>query len=305
MLHLIDALHLNTPNVICVAVLQAEDGTLVMIDCGPETVFENVVRELNQRGLGAKNVKHLLATHIHLDHNGGAWRWQREFGTTVHVHPIGAPHMVDPSKLVASATRIYGDRMGHLWGEIQGLPETSVAVTADNQEIKVSNLELSVLETPGHAQHHNAYWFEPAKFLFAGDVAGVVIGNGPIFPPCPPPDVNIEKWKESLNRIRALNPAQLLLTHFGLQSKPEVHLAELETRLMDWAVWMKARMLEGKSEEEIVPEFHRFTEDQLLAVGASPSDLLAYEQADPASMSVTGLSRYWRKHHPDLLDKRA
>ncbi len=291
MLHLIDALHLNTPNVICVAVLQAEDGTLVMIDCGPETVFENVVRELNQRGLGAQNVKHLLATHIHLDHNGGAWRWQREFGTTVHVHPIGAPHMVDPSKLVASATRIYGDRMGHLWGEIQGIPETSV--------------ELSVLETPGHAQHHNAYWFEPAKFLFAGDVAGVVIGNGPIFPPCPPPDVDIEKWKESLNRIRALNPAQLLLTHFGLQSKPEVHLAELETRLMDWAVWMKARMLEGKSEEEIVPEFHRFTEDQLLAVGASPSDLLAYEQADPASMSVTGLSRYWRKHHPDLLDKLA
>jgi glyoxylase-like metal-dependent hydrolase (beta-lactamase superfamily II) len=260
-----------------------------------------VVRELDQRGLGAKNVRHLLATHIHLDHNGGAWRWQREFGTTVHVHPIGAPHMIDPAKLAASATRIYGERMSYLWGEIHGLPATSVAVTADNQEIKVSDLELRVLQTPGHAQHHNAYWFEPAKILFAGDVAGVVIGKGPIFPPCPPPDVNVEKWKESLNRIRALNPVQLLLTHFGLQPKPEVHLAELETRLMDWAVWMKARMLEGKSEEKILPEFQRFTEDQLLAAGASPSDLLAYEQADPASMSITGLCRYWRKHHPDLL----
>ncbi|MBV8097793.1 MAG: MBL fold metallo-hydrolase [Verrucomicrobia bacterium] len=301
MLHLIDALHLNTPNVICVAVLQAGDGTLVMIDCGPETVFENVVRELNQRGLGAQNVKHLLATHIHLDHNGGAWRWQREFGTTVHVHPVGAPHMIDPGKLVASATRIYSERMGYLWGEIQGLPATSVAVTADGQQIKVSDLELSVLETPGHAQHHNAYWFEPSKILFAGDVAGVVIGKGPVFPPCPPPDVNIEKWKESLNRVRALNPAQLFLTHFGLQARPDVHLTELETRLMDWAVWMKERMLEGKSEEKILPEFQRFTGDQLLAAGASPADLQAYEQADPAGMSVTGLCRYWRKHHPELL----
>jgi glyoxylase-like metal-dependent hydrolase (beta-lactamase superfamily II) len=305
MLHLIDALHLNTPNVICVAVLEAADGTLVMIDCGPETVFENVVRELDQRGLGAANVKHLLASHIHLDHNGGAWRWQREFGTTVHVHPIGAPHMIDPGKLVASATRIYGERMGHLWGEIQGLPAASVAVTADNQEIQVADLKLTVLETPGHAQHHNAFWFEPTKTLFAGDVAGVAIGKGPIFPPCPPPDVNVEKWKESMNRIRALSPAQLVLTHFGVREKPEAHLAELETRLIDWAAWMKERLLEGKSEEQILPEFRRFTEDQLLAVGASPSDLLAYEQADPAAMSVTGLCRYWRKHHPDLVLQRA
>jgi glyoxylase-like metal-dependent hydrolase (beta-lactamase superfamily II) len=300
MLHLIDALHLNTPKVICVAVLQAEDGTLVMIDCGPENVFENVVRELNQRGLGAQNVKHLLATHIHLDHNGGAWRWQREFGATVHVHPIGVPHMIDPGKLVASAARIYGERMGYLWGEVQGLPATSVAVTADNQEIKVSDLKLKVLETPGHAQHHNAYWFESTKTLFSGDVAGVVIGNGPIFPPCPPPDLNIEKWKESLNRLRALDPAQLLLTHFGLRPRPEAHLAELEARLMKWADWMKERILQGKSEEEILPGFQRFTEEQLLAAGASPSDMLAYEQADPAAMSVTGLCRYWRKHHPDL-----
>jgi glyoxylase-like metal-dependent hydrolase (beta-lactamase superfamily II) len=157
------------------------------------------------------------------------------------------------------------------------------------------------LETPGHAQHHNAYWLESDKILFAGDVAGVVIGKGPIFPPCPPPDININKWKDSLNRIRALSPVQLLLTHFGLQPKPEVHLAELETRLIDWAIWVKKRMLEGKSDEEIVPEFQRFTEGQLLAAGTSPSDLLAYEQADPAGMSVTGLTRYWRKHHLDLV----
>ena len=301
MLHQIDALHLNTPNVICVAVLQAEDGTLVMIDCGPETVFENVVRELNQRGLDAKNVKHLLATHIHLDHNGGAWRWQREFGTKVHVHPVGAPHMVDPSKLVASAARIYGERMGYLWGEIQPLPQDSVVITADNQKIQVSDLTLEVLGTPGHAQHHNAYWLEPSRILFSGDVAGVAIGQGPVFPPCPPPDVNLEQWRTSLDRVRALNPAQLFVTHFGLRAQPALHLAELETRLNEWAAWMKDRILEKKSEEEILPEFRRFTENQLVAAGATPSDLAAYEQADPAAMSVTGLCRYWRKYHPDLV----
>src|SRR5258708_16960353 len=107
MVHQIDALHLNTPNVICVAVLQAEDGTLIMIDCGPETVFENVVRELDQRGLGAKNVRHLLATHIHLDHNGGAWPWQRGFGTKGHLHSIRAPPIVDPRKFASRPTPVY------------------------------------------------------------------------------------------------------------------------------------------------------------------------------------------------------
>jgi glyoxylase-like metal-dependent hydrolase (beta-lactamase superfamily II) len=139
--------------------------------------------------------------------------------------------------------------------------------------------------------------------LFAGDVAGVAIGPGPIFPPCPPPDVNLEQWRESLARVRALRPAQLLLTHFGVRQTPELHIAELENRLSDWAEWMKNRILEGKSEEEIQPEFRRFTEDQLLAKGASPSDLIAYEQADPAAMSVTGLCRYWRKHHPECLKR--
>ena len=301
MLHQIDALHLNTPNVICVAVLQAEDGTLIMIDCGPETVFENVVRELDQRGLGAKNVTRLLASHIHLDHNGGAWRWQQEFGTKVYVHPVGAPHMVDPGKLVASATRIYGDQMGYLWGEIQPLPQDSVVVTADHQQIQAPGLCLEVIETPGHAQHHNAFWWESSRILFSGDVAGVAIGKGPVFPPCPPPDLNLEQWRASLKRIRGFNPAELFLTHFGLKQQPELHLAELESRLTEWATWIKDRMAESKSEEEILPEFRRFTENQLVRAGATASDLVAYEQADPAAMSVTGLCRYWRKYHPDLV----
>jgi glyoxylase-like metal-dependent hydrolase (beta-lactamase superfamily II) len=191
--------------------------------------------------------------------------------------------------------------MGYLWGEIQPLPRDSVVVTADNAKIQVSGLTLEVIETAGHAQHHNAFWWEPNRILFSGDVAGVAIGKGPIFPPCPPPDVNLELWRASLERIRALNPTQLFLTHFGLRQQPELHLRELETRLTDWAAWMKDRMSEGKSEEEILPEFRRFTENQLVAAGGTPADLVAYEQADPAAMSVTGLCRYWRKYHPDLV----
>jgi glyoxylase-like metal-dependent hydrolase (beta-lactamase superfamily II) len=304
MLHLIDSLHLNRPNAICVAVLEAEDGTLVMIDCGPEVVFENTIKGLHRLGLRPENVRHLLATHIHLDHNGGAWRWEKEFGTMVHVHPVGAPHLVSPAKLVASATRIYGERMAELWGQIQPIPESSVALTTDNQEMQISNLRIKVIETPGHAQHHNAYWFEAERIVFAGDVAGVAIGRGPVVPPCPPPDIHLETWHESIKRVRALNPSQLLLTHFGLRQNPEPHLHELEERLENWANWMKLRLLENKSKEQIIPEFQQFTEDQLREAGATRSDLATYEQANPAMMSVTGLSRYWRTYHPEVVSKQ-
>ncbi|HET9378646.1 MAG TPA: MBL fold metallo-hydrolase [Chthoniobacterales bacterium] len=301
MVHLLDSVHLDTPQVICVAVIEAAPGDLVMIDCGPANVFENVVAELRKRGLPPEQVRQLFATHIHLDHNGGAWRWQREFGTIVYVHPKGAPHIVDPGRLVGSATRIYGDQMDYLWGPIEGIPENAVRVTQDGEVIRIGALDLQVFETPGHAQHHNVYWLASDRLLFAGDIAGVAIGNGPIFPPCPPPDIDIEAWRSSIARIDKLEPERLCLTHFGLFANPKTHLKELSVRLSAWAEWMKNALRAGKSDEVIVPEFQRFAEQEILGTGIGERGVAVYEQADPAAMSVTGLSRYWRKHHPDAL----
>jgi glyoxylase-like metal-dependent hydrolase (beta-lactamase superfamily II) len=301
MLHLIDSFHLNTSNVICVGVIEAAPDTLIMVDCGPANVFENVVNELQKRGLPPERVRHLFATHIHLDHNGGAWRWQKEYGTVVHVHPKGAPHLVDPSKLVGSATRIYGDRMDYLWGPIEAIPEVAVQPTTDGEVIQIAEVALQVVETPGHAQHHNAYYFPSDRLLFAGDLAGVAIGSGPVLPPCPPPDIDIETWNLSIDRIQQLELDRLCLTHFGEFRNPKRHFKELRDRLSAWAKWMKDALRSGKSEEAIVPEFERFAEQEILGSGVGPEEVAIYEQADPAAMSVTGLSRYWKKYHPEEL----
>jgi len=299
MVYLIDALHLGSPNVICIALVESGPKELVIVDSGPESDFDFVVEGIRKLGFQPEHVRHLLASHVHLDHTGGAWRWAEEFGTKIYVHPKGAPHLIDPARLVASATRIYGDKMDYLWGTVGSIPEDRVIAVDDGAVLRFGSRHFRVLYTPGHAQHHNSYWLETEQSLFAGDVAGVLIRRGPPIPPFPPPDIHLESWKESLDKIRALKPISLHVTHFGRVDDPIRSLDALEKRLFGWADWMKQRLFEGKSETEIIPEFQKFTESELLLDGAKQEDLSTYEQADPASMSVSGLMRYWRKYHPE------
>lgn len=299
MVHLIDALHLGRPDVICIALVECGPNELLLVDSGPESVFEVVVEGVRKLGFQPGHVRHLLASHIHLDHTGGAWRWTKEFGTKIYVHPRGAAHLIDPSKLVGSAARIYGDKMGVLWGAAGNIPEDQVIAVEDDAELRFGAERFRVLYTPGHAQHHNAYWLESERTVFAGDVAGVLIRGGPPIPPFPPPDIHLESWKDSLDKIRRLKPSSLHITHFGKVAAPMPALDALEKRIFDWADWMKQRFLEGKSEAGIIPEFERFTVQELLGNGTPVEDLAIYERADPASMSVAGLARYWRKYHPE------
>jgi glyoxylase-like metal-dependent hydrolase (beta-lactamase superfamily II) len=303
MVHLIDTLHLGSPDVICVALLESGPNELIIVDSGPESAFESLVEGIRKLGFQPEHVRHLLASHIHLDHTGGAWRWAEKFGTRVYVHPKGAPHLVNPSRLIESATRIYGDQMNYLWGKVGPIPEDRVIAVDDGADLRLGSCRIQVLHTPGHASHHNAYWLESERTVFAGDVAGVLIRGGPPIPPSPPPDIHLESWKESLAKIRALKPASLHVTHFGRVDNPARSLDALEKRLFRWADWMKQRLLEGKSEPAIIPEFQKFTEGELLTDGAQQADLSTYEQADPAFMSVAGLTRYWRKHHPEQLTR--
>ena len=298
MVHLIDALHLGTPNVICVALVECGPNELLLVDSGPESVFDAVVDGVRKLGFQPADVRHLLASHIHLDHTGGAWRWAKEYETKIYVNPRGAPHLIDPAKLVGSAARIYGDKMNSLWGAAGTIPEDQVIAVEDRAELRFGSKRFRVLYTPGHAQHHNAYWLESERTMFAGDVAGVLIRGGPPIPPFPPPDIHLEFWKDSLDKIRAFDPSSLHITHYGRVDDPKWTLDALEKRLFGWADWMRQRLLEGRSETEIVPEFERFTVQELLADGTPKEDLPVYEKADPASMSVAGLARYWRKYHP-------
>ncbi|MBV9644277.1 MAG: MBL fold metallo-hydrolase [Verrucomicrobia bacterium] len=299
MVHLIDALHLGRPDVICIALVECGRNELLLVDSGPESVFEVVVEGVRKLGFQPGHVRHLLASHIHLDHTGGAWRWAKEFGTKIYAHPRGAAHLIDPSKLVGSATRIYGNKMGVLWGAVGNIPEDQVIAVEDNAELRFGSERFRVLYTPGHAQHHSAYWLESERTVFAGDIAGVLIHGGPPIPPFPPPDIHLESWKDSLAKIRLLKPFSLHITHFGKVADPIPAIDALENRIFDWADWIRQRFLEGRSEAEIIPEFERFTVQELLSEGTPVEDLATYERADPASMSVAGLARYWRKYHPE------
>lgn len=303
-IHTVDTLHLDRPQIIASHLIDlGPEHGLAMVDCGPEVCFDQLVAGIRALGRRPEEVKHLLLSHIHFDHAGAAWRWAGEFGTTVYVHPRGEAHLLEPAALVTSATRIYGEHMGRLWGRMEPIPRDRLRVVQDGEHVELGGgISVQALATPGHAQHHHAWWLESERAVFAGDVAGVIIADGPVVPPCPPPDIHVEAWQESLARLRALKPGRVYVAHFGRMDDPVRRLSELESRLLAWSNWMKERLREGKDGEALVPEFVAFVSDGLREEGLSEGTVKDYEQANPAFMSVAGLSRYWRKFHPAVLE---
>lgn len=299
MIRFVDGRHLGRPKVIGTAVVGG--GPLALVDCGPESVFAATVAGLRAQGLRPEDVTHVFVTHIHFDHAGAAWRWAEEYGATVCVHPKGAPHLADPARLLASATKIFGDRMGELWGEMRAVRADRLRVVADGERVEAGGTVFTALDTPGHAQHHHAWWLETERVLFAGDVMGVSIDGGPCLPPCPPPDLHVESWLQSLQRLMKLMPARVFVTHFGELDDPVRRLNELAERLLDWAEWMAEELKVGMPEEKIVPLFEQRVRAELKAAGLDDDALDTYEQADPAAMSVAGLARYWRKFRPEQI----
>jgi len=298
--HVLDTRQLGRPGIIAATALETGDG-VALFDTGAESTFGNVAAELERIGARAKDVRHVFLSHIHFDHAGAAWRFG-ELGATVYVHPRGAPHLADPTKLIDSATRIFGDEMERLWGKIVAVPEERIRILIDNDVIQLGALEVCAIETPGHASHHHVYKWEDS--LFGGDIAGVRIGNGPPIPPFVPPELHIESWLGSLEKIRALDPAKLYLPHFGLvRDSVHSHLDQLQERVQRWSIWFRDRIRSGEDQEQLVPAFAEEEARDLLAAGASESDVLDYETADPSYMAVTAALRYWRKYHPDAVTR--
>ncbi len=271
----LDLRHLGHERVIGSYLLETADG-LALQDCGPSTCIPELKARLAERELQLRDVRHLLLSHIHLDHAGAAGALVREHpGLQVHVSEVGAPHLVDPSRLERSARRLYGDDFDRLWGELAPVPEQNVHAVGGE------TLGLATFPTPGHASHHVCY-LDADGTLYAGDAAGVRIRPSEfVLPPTPPPEVDLEAWERTLDEIAARKPERLALIHFGVFEDVERHLGELRRRLRAWA----ERVREGVSEEE----FAR------LAVADLAADRDAYEQAIPPWQSYAGLKRYWEK----------
>jgi len=239
-------------------------------------------------------VTHVLLTHIHLDHAGAAG-WLARQGAEVYVHPVGAPHMLSPEKLLASATRIYGDQMDALWGEFLPVPEERLNVAEDVQEIVIGNLHFLPIDTPGHAYHHYAYLFE--GICFTGDIGGIRIPGFPYMRvPMPPPELHLEKWRESVKRLRQERFNRIAPTHFGIYDDPDWQLDELEKDLDTVSRWLENVMPADPSIEELREKFTAWMEEQAVASGLNERVIKAFEVANPVGMSADGLLRYWKKH---------
>ena len=291
MYHTLDLHFQNYEHAIASFCIESDDG-LILIESGPYSTFKSLKSELEGKGLSIDDVKHVLLTHIHFDHAGAAWALA-EKGANIYLHPFGSTHLQDPTKLVASATQIYGDQMDTLWGQMKVISEENIRIVEHLEVLQIGGKTFTSLHTPGHAKHHIAW--QHKDVIFTGDVAGVKINGGPVVPPCPPPDINIEDWIKSIDLIIKRNPKRLVLTHFGEITNIELHMDQLKAILEDWSGWMKEKWESGLSNEQITPLFMKYTSNQLKENGVSEIGTKQYEAANPSWMSVAGLVRYWKK----------
>ncbi len=270
----IDVEHLGRPHVIC---CWEVEGALV--DPGPESSHENLLA-----ALGDEVPRALLLTHIHLDHAAATGALVRRWPQLeVYVHERGAPHLIDPSRLLASASRLYGDQMERLWGEIVPVPEANVRPLSGGESV----LGMRVAYTPGHASHHVCYFHEETGTAFVGDVAAVLIpGTDLVVPPTPPPDIDIEVWEESIGTVEEWRPQRLALTHWGPVEEPEAHLATVRERLRAEA------QLARDLEEAAYEKHHRNLVAERVPDPEAAAELL---QAVPPEYQWRGLRRYWEK----------
>jgi len=284
----------------------AGGNELAIIDPGPGSTVEALLATIHEAGFEPHEVTHIIATHIHLDHAGATGTLLRHMPEAkVYAHSKGAPHLIDPSKVVASASRIYGDRMQQLWGDIEPVPQERLHALEGGDILNVAGRRLEVHYTPGHAVHHVIYFDVHSGELFAGDAAGVRLqGIDYVRPPTPPPDLDLEAWSETMHKLWQLRPDVLYIAHFGPTRNPAQHLERLREKLFTWGEFVLSAMRDGKNAQEITQMLIAQTEPELQRVARDPHDLKRYDIATNYEMTVQGYMRYWTKKHPERLTSR-
>lgn len=289
----IDLNFLGRQHAIATGVIQG-GGTLGLVDPGPSTCLEALDLGLQGQGLRLSDVTHVLLTHIHLDHAGVTGTIVRRHPhITVLVHERGAPHMADPAKLIASATRLYGDEMERLWGAFEPVPAKNLVSLRGGEQVEVGGRRFDVAYTPGHASHHVSYFDASSGVAFVGDTAGVRIDGGYLVAPTPPPDVDIELWTRSVATIEAWSPQTLFLTHFGPVHDVRPHLQTLLENLRTAAEFVRALLEQPGTDDERRARFTELLERELRRT-MTDAQMSAYALAAPFWVLWLGLARYWR-----------
>ena len=281
--------------IIAAYVAPTGDGRFVLFESGPASSVEAVERGVADLGFTVEDLAAIFVTHVHLDHSGGAGVLARKTGCTVYAHPAGVAHLIDPhAKLLPSAERLYGDMLEPLWGKTEGVPSRRLKTVGHGEKIEVGELEIKAWHTPGHAVHHVAW--QVGGDVVTGDVGGVRFpGANHVIPPLPPPDIDIEAWRESIGLLRSLEPKRLLLTHFGAFEDPQRHLDELDERLLRWMAIAEKTVTQGGSRDDLGNALLVIDDGEIAAESLPEETVARYRRLCPIVENAAGLFRYAKK----------
>lgn len=290
----IDDMHLDRPNVIASYLLLGDAPTIV--DPGPASTLPALEAGLAAQGLGLVDIATILLTHIHLDHAGATGQIvARNPHIRVYVHEHGAQHLLDPSRLVQSATQLYGAMMDTLWGQVLPVPAAAVTRLAGGETVIVGGRSLRAFDAPGHAKHHLIYLDEASGSAFVGDNCGVRVPGMPLARPAtPPPDIDLEAWERTLDLLEELAPRALMLTHYGGFSDVAAHLEHYRARLRSWSAQVRAGLLAGGDEATQIADLEALAAAEVADMSLADQEALR-QQTGPLALSWRGLARYWTK----------
>jgi glyoxylase-like metal-dependent hydrolase (beta-lactamase superfamily II) len=292
----VDLNFLGRPEIIATAILHGTAG-VALIDPGPTTTIPSLTTALSRKGIRFEDVRQILLTHIHLDHAGAVGSIVEKFPhIDVMVHERGAPHMVDPSKLLSSAGRLYGQDMDRLWGEVKPVPRERLTVVDGGETVTVAGREIKIAYTPGHASHHVSYFDSASRVAFVGDTAGIRRGSGTyVMPPTPPPDIDIEAWHDSEKKILAWDPDTLFITHFGPFQGARQHFQGMFGNMAEWSRIVRRLLANAALTDE--DRQQQFVDEAYLDLRRRTGEAEAadYVKAGGLNYSWQGLARYWRK----------
>jgi glyoxylase-like metal-dependent hydrolase (beta-lactamase superfamily II) len=283
------------PHSIASSLLES-NGHYAIVDPGPGSTLQTLRAHLLSRGLAVSDLDAILLTHIHLDHAGATGSLVLENPRLrVYVHTKGAAHLIDPSKLLASAARLWPDDLHRLFGETQPVPAQNLEILEGGESLSLGNKKFDVLYTPGHASHHVTYFDTQEGIAFTGDTTGIRIANGPYaMPATPPPDIDLAIWDESFDAILGRRPARLFLTHFGFAENPPEHIAKFRERLHLWAAITEKTLQTAPDESAALASFVAQTEAEM-ANYLPPAEAEQHSFTAGLPLSFLGLARHIRK----------